>query len=144
MILSVNGARDDTEKMLERCKTDKVLKMVVMKKQGSTATTGTSAPASGSTKAKAKAKGKAKAKAKSSANSLKQLVDMGFPEAKARDALQACGGNVDEAINMCMSADDGAEVNQLVAMGFTAQQARDALDGAGGNVERAAAILLGS
>ncbi len=36
--------------------------------------------------------------------SLKSLVDMGFPEPEARQALEACGGNAEEAANLLFAS----------------------------------------
>eukprot|EP00929_Paragymnodinium_shiwhaense_P012425 TRINITY_DN1195_c2_g1_i1.p1 TRINITY_DN1195_c2_g1~~TRINITY_DN1195_c2_g1_i1.p1 ORF type:complete len:345 (-),score=93.37 TRINITY_DN1195_c2_g1_i1:105-1139(-) len=88
---------------------------------------------------------------------LSQLTSMGFSEAQAAEALQASGGNLEQATQALLNAATGEgaggggeagggedKVGQLVQMGFTREQAVNALDGAGGNVERATAILLGA
>jgi len=84
---------------------------------------------------------------------LVQLLAMGFPDNKAREALLASNGNLDYAISLCTSTvprglvntagPPQAAVSSIMAMGFTEQQARDALDGGNGDVDRAIAILVG-
>lgn len=97
-----------------------------------------------------------------SADAVKNLKDMGFDEVAARNALEACNGNLDQATQLLLSSAAEAEptpvvqapaahvealsekVATLVGMGFTEKQAKDALDGCSGNVERAAEYLLSS
>ncbi|CAK9044775.1 NEDD8 ultimate buster 1 (Negative regulator of ubiquitin-like proteins 1) (Fragment) [Durusdinium trenchii] len=104
-----------------------------------------------------------------SLESVKALKDMGFEEAAATTALEACNGNLDEAMQFLLSsqpdaaaeADPGSpkapaskprkkqkekldeKVATLVGMGFTEQQAKDALDGCSGNLQRAVEYLTG-
>eukprot|EP00933_Yihiella_yeosuensis_P020488 TRINITY_DN16418_c0_g1_i1.p1 TRINITY_DN16418_c0_g1~~TRINITY_DN16418_c0_g1_i1.p1 ORF type:complete len:172 (+),score=46.55 TRINITY_DN16418_c0_g1_i1:99-614(+) len=98
----------------------------------------------------------------SSANDVRQLTEMGFSEAQARDALASCNGNLESATAMLLSeaasaappsggggfggsvggGGDDPKVKQIQEMGFTVKQAQDALDGAGGDVDRALNYLL--
>ena len=95
------------------------------------------------------------------ASAIKSLKDMGFDEVAARNALEACNGNLEQATQLLLSSaaepeepmaplapprsDQAPEkVATLVGMGFTEQQATDALDGCSGNVERAIEYLMAS
>mmetsp|Transcript_39043 Transcript_39043/g.48363 ORF Transcript_39043/g.48363 Transcript_39043/m.48363 type:complete len:144 (-) Transcript_39043:50-481(-) len=102
-----------------------------------------------------------------SASSIKSLKDMGFDEVAARNALDACNGNLEQATQLLLSSSmaepepvvdvapmapmaaprseqSPEKISKLMDMGFTEQQAHDALDGYNGNLERAIEHLMTS
>lgn len=90
---------------------------------------------------------------------VEQLSGMGFESNQASAALNASGGNVEQALAMLLSGAipeeesshpdpgnspgvDPLKLDQLTSMGFTRDQAMQALVDSGGDVEQATMILL--
>jgi uncharacterized UBP type Zn finger protein len=93
------------------------------------------------------------------AEKIEQLSGMGFDSNQARVALNASGGNVDQALGMLLNgavpeegspppaqgggpSTDPVKLEQLTSMGFTQDQAQQALVDSGGDVEQATMMLL--
>lgn len=84
------------------------------------------------------------------------LVEMGFSAPQAHDALEVCGGNMDDAYDFLCSnagavstsqletqtAAKSFSLNALVGMGFDSTKARQALDATDGRLDDAVAYLL--
>lgn len=164
-IIEVNGVRDDIASMMQRCRSDQVLKMIIMRADG-LAPSGAQPPPvitspAGSDAASSSgpanpplappppaddaAAGPQAGGVSGDADpaALARMTELGIPERKAREALSMSGGDVDMAIRMAANVDKSS-VDSLIGMGFTEAASREALIRSGGNVDVAVASLTGA
>eukprot|EP00928_Gymnodinium_smaydae_P037671 TRINITY_DN26110_c0_g2_i1.p1 TRINITY_DN26110_c0_g2~~TRINITY_DN26110_c0_g2_i1.p1 ORF type:complete len:346 (+),score=85.45 TRINITY_DN26110_c0_g2_i1:55-1038(+) len=170
-IIEVNGSNTASD-MLQRCKTDKVLKFIVKRTAAAGGGAGASSAGAGASAGNVE---------EVNAGYLIKMTEMGIPENRARGALLQTRNDLQAAIDLAgdsvaanpqmapenaevlipvspappapaspppaaasagAAPDAGNSVDQLTAMGFTREQAQSALAANGNNLDQAISWLM--